>query len=104
MTSAATDPREPGLNYLIAATLPIDEARRAADFLSSKGLEIGIIPVDNRPSLRWVVVLEGIAAKDLGGSAARSLERRIQDLGREYRDLHKGPTVFNDPWWKKHAR
>ncbi|MDX2115958.1 MAG: hypothetical protein SFZ24_10135 [Planctomycetota bacterium] len=104
VTGPADDPRQPGLNYLIAATLPTDEAEKAADFLSSSGLEIALVPADNRPSLRWVVVLRGVAAKDLGGPTARALEQRLQDLGREYKQVHRGPTVFNDPWWKKHSR
>lgn len=98
------DPRQTGLNYLIAATLPPDEAEKAARFLASKGLEIAVVPVENRPSLRWVVVLKGVAAKDLSAPATRQLEQRLQDFGREYRQVHKGPTVFNDPWWKKHTK
>jgi hypothetical protein len=98
------DPRQAGLNYLIAATLPRDEAEKAAQFLDSKGLEIAVVPVDNQGS-RWVVVVvQGVAAKDLGGPAARSLEQRLQALGREYKQTMKGPTVFNDPWWKKHTK
>ena len=91
------------LNYLIAATLPRDEGEKAAQFLASRGLEIALVPVDNQGS-RWVVVvLQGVAAKDLGGPAARNLEQRLQSLGREYKQM-KGPTVFNDPWWKKHTK
>lgn len=104
VTGPENDPRQSGLNYLIAATLPPDEAEKAGQFLASEGLEIAIVTVDNRPSLRWVVVLQGLAAKDLAGPAARALERRLQELGREYRDVHRGPTVFNDPWWKKHTK
>lgn len=101
--SKADDPRQAGLNYLIAATLPPDEAEKAAEFLVSKGLEIAVVSADNA-SLRWVVVLQGVAAKDLSGPAAQSLEQRLQTLGREYKQVHKGPTVFNDPWWKKHTK
>lgn len=99
----ADDPRQSGLNYLIAATLPPDEAEKAAAFLVSRGLEIAVVPADNA-SLRWVVVLQGVAAKDLSGPAAKALEQRLQTLGREYKQVLKGPTVFNDPWWKKHTK
>lgn len=101
--SPAEDPRQGGLNYLIAATLPPDEAEKAAAFLVSRGLEIAVVRADNA-SLRWVVVLQGVAAKDLGGPTAKSLEQRLQALGREYKQVMKGPTVFNDPWWKKHTK
>ncbi|MBL8745906.1 MAG: hypothetical protein JNK58_06065 [Phycisphaerae bacterium] len=99
----ADDPRQSGLNYLIAATLPPDEAEKAASFLVSRGLETAVVTADNA-SLRWVVVLQGVAAKDLSGPAAKALEQRLQTLGREYKQVLKGPTVFNDPWWKKHTK
>jgi hypothetical protein len=103
VTGPGDDPRQSGLNYLIAATLPLDEAEKAAAFLVSRGLEIAVVPADNR-SLRWVVVLQGTAAKDLSGQSAKTLEQRLQVLGREYKQVLKGPTVFNDPWWKKHTK
>lgn len=103
VSSPADDPRQVGLNYLIAATLTADEAEKAAQFLVSRGLDAAVVPADGRGSQRWVVILEGLAAKDLGSSRARTLENRLQDLGRVYRQELKGPTVFNDPWWKKHV-
>lgn len=103
VNSPADDPRQVGLNYLIAATLTADEAEKAAQFLVSRGLDAAVVPADGRGSQRWVVILEGLAAKDLGSSRARTLENRLQDLGRVYRQELKGPTVFNDPWWKKHV-
>lgn len=98
------DPRQVGLNYLIAATLTADEAERAAQFLAGRGLEVAVVPADNRGPSRWVVVLEGLTAKELGSTRARALEQKIQDLGRVYKQEFKGPTVFNDPWWKKHTK
>lgn len=103
VTRPDEDPRQAGLNYLIAATLPPDEAEKAGRFLVSKGLEVAVIPGDTT-RLNWVVVLQGVAAKDLGSPSVRALEQRLQALGREYRQVHKGPTVFNDPWWKKHTK
>lgn len=103
VTGAKDDPRQVGLNYLIAATLSQEEAEAAAQFLVSRGLEVAVVRADNRGPTRWVVILEGLAAKDLGSQRARTLEQRLQDLGRIYRNELKGPTVFNDPWWKKHT-
>jgi hypothetical protein len=103
VSGAKDDPRTVGLNYLIAATLTPDEAEKAAQFLVGKGLEVAVVPADNRGPNRWVVILEGLAAKDLGSQKARTLEQRLQDLGRIYKNELKGPTVFNDPWWKKHT-
>ena len=54
-----------------------------------------------RPGRGWLGVL--VSVVDEGGPAARNLEQRLQSLGREYKQM-KGPTVFNDPWWKKHTK
>jgi len=98
------DPRQAGMNYLIVATLPKSEAEDAAAFLASRGLEIGVIPVDNRPS-RWrVVVLEGFGSKDWYGTAGKALEAQVKALGREYQQERKASTNFKDPYWEKYRQ
>lgn len=104
VTGSGDDPRQPGMNYLIAATLPTDEAEKAAAFLSSRGLEIAVVPVDNRPSQRWVVVLQAFGSREWYGPEGKRLEEQIKSLGREYQQQFKGPSVFRDPWWKKHTK
>lgn len=99
----ADDPRQLGLNYLVAATLPPDEAEKAAAFLASRGLEVAVVPRDNRSSQREVVVLRGFAAGTINGPEALELQERLRELGREYRRELRGPAIFADSWWKKHS-
>lgn len=104
VSKPADDPRQPGLNYLIAATLDRADSEKAASFLSERGLEIAVVPVDNRGSQWWVIVLSGVEGKDLSSARAKGLETRLEQLGRIYKDDFKGPTTFNEPWWKKYSK
>jgi hypothetical protein len=104
VSKPADDPRQPGLNYLIAATLDRADAEKAASFLSERGLEIAVVPVDTRGSQWWVIVLSGVEGKDLSSARAKGLETRLEQLGRTYKDDFKGPTTFNEPWWKTYSK
>lgn len=98
----ADDPRGAGKNYLVAAQLAPEEAEKAANFLASRGLEIAVVPVDNR-SLNWhVVVVQGFGPGDWYGPGGKRLERDLQALGRQYKRDHKGPVDFSDAWWQKY--
>lgn len=97
----ADDPRQIGQNYLVVAQLAQSEAERAANFLASKGLEIAVVPVDNRPSTSFVVVVRGFGPGEWYGPDGKHLERDVQALGREYKRDHKGPVDFSDAWWQK---
>lgn len=95
------DPREGGKNYLVAAQLALEEAQKAANFLAARGLEIAVVPVDNR-SLTWhVVVVQGFGPGDWYGPGGKRLERDLQALGRQYKRDLKGPVDFSDAWWQK---
>jgi len=98
----AQDPRRAGLNYLVVAFLPENEAQRAAEFLAGQGLEIGLMKVDNRPSWREVVDLQGLEASELGGEASDRIRQRVTALGRDYKRQERGPVDFADAYWKKH--
>lgn len=101
VTDKASDPRQTGLNYLVIAQLSREESERAANFLSSKGLEIAVVPVDNRSSTWHVVVVRGFGSDEWYGPDGKRLERDVQALGREYRRDHRGPVDFSDAWWQK---
>lgn len=103
VTGKKDDPRQEGLNYLIAATLDQKDAEEAAQFLFSRGLPVAVVPTEDRGAQRWVVILEGMPGKELSSPKAKGLETKLQELGRIYKQDFKGPTVFNDPWWKKHG-
>lgn len=101
---AADDPRQKDLNYLVVATLPEDEAEKAATFLASNGLSVGIAPTDGRSTQRWVFIVRGFGPKEWYAPEGKALEEQIKSLGREYQAQTKGPPVFRDPWWKKHGK
>lgn len=95
------DPREAGKNYLVAAQLSMEEAEKAANFLATNGLEIAVVPVDNR-ALNWhIVVVQGFGSGDWYGPGGKRLERDLQALGRQYKRDQKGPVDFSDAWWQK---
>jgi len=100
--SRADDPRQPGLNYLVVATLPEDEARRAAEFLVSRGLEIALVSVNNRSARHEVVVLQGLTREQFRQAQGTRLEQLVGQLGREYRRDHRG-IEFYDVYWKKYT-
>jgi len=96
------DPRQPGLNYLVAATLPTGEAKRAAEFLAGKGLAVAMVPVHNRPTRREVIVLEGLSREQYRkGSHKLRLEERVRAVGREFDRDYRGGDDFASCWWKK---
>lgn len=98
----ASDPRVVGQNYLVVAMLAYEEAERAANFLASRGLEILLVPVHNRPSNWHVIVGRGFGSGEYYGPSGKRLEHDIHALGREYKSQHRGPVNFSDAWWLKH--
>jgi len=111
---ADQDPRTPGFNYLLIASevSELDEAEtaRLVDFLGSAGIPIVGVPID-RPGARAnngpvyrLYVLDGVASERFSASAAAraSLERRVQELGREWQRERGGTTNFDSPVWEKH--
>lgn len=96
------DPRQVDMNYLIAATLPADEAQRAAQFLAGHGLAVALAPVNNRSSRREVVVLSGITREQYRqGDLRLQIEERVKSIGREFASEHRGGDDFASCWWKK---
>ncbi|TVQ65134.1 MAG: hypothetical protein EA379_00385 [Phycisphaerales bacterium] len=88
-----------GLNHFIIARLGPDEAHRAAAFLRSHGLDVGVFAADN-PRFREVIALRGFGAGSgpdgVGGSEANALRSDIRRVGRLYKAQASGPTDFAD--------
>ena len=88
-----------GLNHFVIARLGPDEAHRAATYLRSNGLEVGVFPADN-PRFREVISLQGFGAGSgqdgIGGPEAARLRSEIRRVGRLYRSQESGPTDFAD--------
>ncbi len=102
VTAPGDDPRQEGLNYLVVATLPTDEARKAGEFLVSRGLEIALVSINNRSSRQEVVVLQGLTREQFRQAQGTQLEQLVSQLGREYRRDHRG-IEFYDVYWKKYT-
>jgi hypothetical protein len=106
------DPRTPGLNYLVLATLDETEAVRAIRFLADAGLNcLGVPargPVDrgreggNTPSYR-LVVLAGITGQDFREArpVRTRLEADVRRLGQVWQREHRGSSNFGKPAWEK---
>ncbi|MBM4108191.1 MAG: hypothetical protein FJ255_05190 [Phycisphaerae bacterium] len=108
---ASRDPRTPGLNYLVLATVPEEEAARAVRFLSDNALNAVGVPaaeVDRRgasakDSRYRLVVLTGITGAEYrDASPVRTrLEADVRRLGQTWQQDHRGSTNFGRPGWEK---
>jgi hypothetical protein len=95
------EPREPGMNYYVVASLPKAEAERAAAFLADRGIPAArLAPGPNK--LCQVIALRAFAPKTLGQTDALQFKAQLQKFGREYKRDHKGPTDFADMFPQKY--
>ncbi|MEE9211406.1 MAG: hypothetical protein V3U29_02010 [Phycisphaeraceae bacterium] len=79
------DPRQVGLNYLIVARYPLDEAQRLARFLASRGVETVLDPIDNGRFYHVVVVNKGIHGNPSESDEGKAFKRQMQLIGREWK-------------------
>lgn len=108
---AGRDPRTAGLNYLVLATVPEEEAARAVRFLADNGLNTVGVPaaeVDRRapgakdPRYRLVVLTGITGAEYRDASPVRTrLEADVRRLGQTWQQDHRGSTNFGRPGWEK---
>lgn len=107
-----TDPREPGLNYLVLATLNTEQAADAISFLYLHSVPvIGVPVVDNRSSgannpSRYRLYSLGVAIPGNQWSAM-SVERSqhqklIADLGARWQRERRGGSDFSQTNWEKY--
>lgn len=102
VTPGTPDPRQSGLNYLVAATLPPDEARKAGEFLVDRGLAVALVRVNNRSSRLEVQILRGISREQYRrGDLKLQIEEQVRSLGRTFARDHRGGDDFGSCWWKK---
>lgn len=95
--SGAVEKRKPGLNYLVMAFYPKDEADRLVAFLKARGLEAQTNVVHNK-ALYHVVALRGFDAQGLRSKEYQAYKQQILLLGREWNTRNKGPTNLSDVW------
>jgi type II secretory pathway pseudopilin PulG len=98
--SAVGDPRQPGLNYLILARYPREEADRLARFLAGRGVETAVIPTDNARFFH-VVGLRGFTTDQYRAGVQAAYERQMRQLGRDWQASNAGRGHnLSDMYWR----
>ncbi len=106
------DPRTAGMNYLVLATLPTEQASDAIGFMETNGLTIiGVPQLDsggtsaNNPS-RYTLYSLGLAIPGNQWSAMSSQRRdhqqMIADLGAKWQRERRGGSDFSQTNWEKY--
>jgi hypothetical protein len=88
---------QPGLNYYVVATYPLEDAERLVDFLAANGVEAMILPHHNK-ELFYVMDLKGFERGQLSGDDYRKRAELLRKLGRTWKDKERGPTNLSDLW------
>ncbi len=105
-----TDPRIVGRNYLYLAPHPLEDARRAVNFLRDNSVDAHFLLVDpgsgtaNNPgpgAKGRVFVLPGLAREELGTSRKTNLETEVVRLGAIWQREHRGSSNFEKHAWEK---
>lgn len=106
-----TDPRQPGRNYLMLASLGRADAELAIEYLGAAGVEaIGAPVVDpkggsaNNPARYEVFATVGITGEEYKNNrpVRTELEAKVARIGERFRREAKGPTDFAKPLWMKY--
>ncbi len=107
-----SDPREPGLNYLVLATLNAEQAANAISFMYSHAVAvIGVPVVDSRARgannpYRYTLYSLGVAIPGNQWSAMSSArmqhQRQIADLGARWQAEQRGASDFSQTNWEKY--
>ncbi len=92
---AGTDPRREGMNYFVLAHYPRSEAQRLSDFLGRGGVET-FIAASHNAGLFQVLALEGFSRDEIKSERRTRLEQRLRQLGREWKEQHKGAGDLSD--------
>lgn len=87
--------RQPGLNYMVLATLPEEEAQTLAAFLREHGVDAGAFARHNGRSFQ-VIALRGFSREQLAGPAKMEFEKELRRLGRVWKDQKNGATNLAD--------
>lgn len=108
----ARDPREPGMNYLVLATLPADQAADAVGFMSAAGVPVIAVPqLDSRGSgannpSRYTLYSLGLAIPGNRWSSMstqrRDHQQAVADLGARWQRDHRGGSDFSQTNWEKY--
>ncbi len=85
-----SDPRVAGLNYLVLATSPLEEAQRLQQFMAESKVDV-MIGLGNNKGLHRVIVLKGITPQQYGDKDFRErILAPMRALGRDWKTFNKG--------------
>ena len=89
-TAAVPDQRIPGMNYLVLAVYPYDEALRLQKFLAGRQVEVMLGPRNNK-GLCQVITLRGFTRQQFRDTnEAERFRTRLQALGRDWKTANGG--------------
>ncbi len=97
------DPREAGMNYLILARYPLDEAQRLTEFLADQGLDSVIVP-SHTTGLFQVIALHGFTSEQYRAGEYRAFEREIHRIGQRWREINagRGDDLRTRTYWARY--
>jgi hypothetical protein len=95
-----SDPRRPGLNYLVVAETRQEGARRLAEHLRESQLEAYVI-ASNNPQSRRVIVLPGLPSVAESDRQVQQLRTKVREAGRIWRARHPGESDLGDAYFLK---
>jgi hypothetical protein len=93
------DPRQPGLNYFVLATVAETNARMIAEYCRSQGLDAHVVKGNNGRFFE-VIVLPGFPAAERSGPVVKELEARIRRAGVRYKAESRQNPDFGDMYHK----
>jgi len=99
--SSSMDPRVIGMNYLILARYPREEALRLVGFLREHGVASMVVPTDNA-GLYLVVDRQGFTPEQVRNEAYEQRKQELKRLGRLWKSARDGPTDLSDLYGQKY--
>ncbi|QDU71288.1 hypothetical protein [Mucisphaera calidilacus] len=98
------DPRRDGLNYLILATYPADEADRLADFLAGQGVATVLDPVNNA-RFQVIAVNVGFTRDAFEQGIHETYRRTMLEIGRAWHahNGRRGSDALQDMYFYRHG-
>ena len=88
-TQTPSDPRKPGLNYLILATYPEDLAYQLQAFMTDQGVEV-MVGLRNNKGLCQVIALRGFTSAEYKAGLAETYRTEMLAHGRAWKAASQG--------------
>ena len=89
--SVGEDPRTEGMNYIVLAHYPEQDARRLVAFLADEGVDAAAARPEGKKYFQ-VVALRSFAKEDLDSRSYLQYKQRLLRLGRKWKERGLGPN------------